>query len=52
MLNVLNVPESAWTAADIANVKTARENRVVDMTITVTYGPAVHRLKVVLAPKF
>lgn len=52
VLNVLNIPESAWTATDKAIVVEARANRTVDMFVTVTYGPAVHRLKVVLAPKF
>jgi hypothetical protein len=52
VLNILNVPEAAWTAADRAVINEARANRVVDMLVTVTYGPAVHRLKVTLAPKF
>jgi hypothetical protein len=52
VLNVLNIPESAWTTTDKAIVVEARANRTVDMFVTVTYGPAVHRLKVVLAPKF
>jgi hypothetical protein len=39
VLNVLSLPETAW-------------NRTVDMFVSVTYGPAVHRLKVTLAPKF
>jgi hypothetical protein len=33
-------------------VADARANRTVDMFVSVTYGPAVHRLKVTLAPKF
>ncbi len=52
VLNVLNVPESAWSASDRTAVVTARANRTVDMYVSVTYGPAVHRLKVTLAPKF
>jgi len=52
VLDVLSVPESAWSATDRANVVTARANRTVEMLVSVTYGPAVHRLKVTLAPKF
>ncbi len=52
VLNVLALPESAWSAADGTLVTTARANRSVDMLVTITYGPAVHRLKVTLAPKF
>lgn len=51
-LNILNLPESAWSPADRSVVVTARANRTVDMYVSVTYGPAVHRLKVTLAPKF
>ena len=52
VLNILNIPESARTPADNTIVTEARANRTVDMLVTVTYGPAVHRLKVTLAPKF
>ena len=52
VLNILSLPESTWTPTDTAIVQTARANRTVDMFVTVTYGPAVHRLKVTLAPKF
>lgn len=52
VLNVLNLPEPTWTATDRAIVVEARANRTVDLLVTVTYGPAVHRLKVTLAPKF
>ena len=52
VLNVLNLPESTWSATDRAIVVDARSNRIVDLLVTVTYGPAVHRLKVTLAPKF
>jgi hypothetical protein len=52
ILNIFGVPESTWTPADTNIVNTARANRIVDMLVTVTYGPAVHRLKVTLAPKF
>jgi hypothetical protein len=52
VLDILNVPTSTWNATDQAVVTTARANRAVDMIVTVTYGPAVHRLLVTLAPKF
>jgi hypothetical protein len=52
VLDILTVPESAWTAGDAATVATARANRTVDMYVSVTYGPAVHRLRVTLTPKF
>jgi hypothetical protein len=52
VLNILSIPESAWTATDQAIVVAARANRTVDMLVTITYGPAVHRLLVTLAPKF
>lgn len=52
VLNILNTPESIWSPADSNEVVTARANRTVDMFVSVTYGPAVHRLKVTLAPTF
>jgi hypothetical protein len=52
VLNILSLPESTWTATDLSIVQTARANRMVDLFVTVTYGPAVHRLKVTLSPKF
>lgn len=52
VLDILSIPESAWTPTDAAIVTTARENREVDMFVSITYGPAVHRLKITLAPRF
>jgi hypothetical protein len=52
VLDVLVLPESAWTAGDRTLVETARANRTVDVQVLVTYGPAVHRLNVTLAMKF
>jgi hypothetical protein len=52
VLNILSVPENTWTATDAQIVATARANRAVDMLVSITYGPAVHRLLVRLAPKF
>jgi hypothetical protein len=51
-LNILSLPESTWTAGDRSVVESARANRAVDVMVSVTYGPAVHRLKVTLAMKF
>lgn len=52
LLDILSLPESARTPGENADVATARANRTVEMLVTVTYGPAVHRLLVTLAPKF
>jgi hypothetical protein len=52
VLDILNLPESTWTPAQQEIVTTARANRTVDMTVAITYGPAVHRLLVTLAPQF
>ncbi|GAA4166431.1 hypothetical protein GCM10022251_53960 [Phytohabitans flavus] len=52
VLDILSIPESAWSPTDAAVVATARENREVDMFVSITYGPAVHRLKVTLSPRF
>lgn len=52
VLDILNVPQATWSPGDTATVQNARANRTVDVLISVTYGPAVHNLKVTLAPKF
>lgn len=52
VLDVLGIPESARTATDNAVIATARANRSVDLLVSITYGPAVHRLRVTLKPKF
>jgi hypothetical protein len=52
VLSVLSLPESTWTPTDRTIVVNARANRTVDMFVSITYGPAVHKLKVTLAPKF
>jgi hypothetical protein len=52
VLDVLSLPESVWTAGDRNQVETARANRIVDLQVSVTYGPAVHRLNVTLSMKF
>lgn len=52
VLEILRTPEAARSATDNAIVTTARENRTVDMVVTITYGPAVSRLHVSLVAKF
>jgi hypothetical protein len=52
VLDILSVPEDTWTATERQIVADARANRLVDMFVSVTYGPAVHRLRVTLQPKF
>jgi hypothetical protein len=52
VLDILSLPESARTPTDTAILVDARQNRTVDLFLSVTYGPAVHRLRVTLAPKF
>jgi len=52
VLDILSAPENTWTAAERQTVADARANRAVDMFVSITYGPAVHRLRVTLQPKF
>jgi hypothetical protein len=52
VLTLLSMPEAAWDAADRELVRTARENRTVDVDLQVVYGPAIHRLAVTLSPSF
>lgn len=52
LLDILELPESARTPTEISMVTTARANRAVDLLVSITYGPAVHRLRVTLQPKF
>jgi hypothetical protein len=52
VLAILSIPETTWTATERAVVVDARANRSVDVFVSITYGPAVHRLKVTLQPKF
>jgi hypothetical protein len=52
VLDILSLPESAWSSTDENIVVTARANRTVEMFVSITYGPAVHRMLVTLAPKF
>jgi hypothetical protein len=52
LLSILALPESARSAADDAQVVTARQTRQVTVLVSITYGPAVHRLNITLAPQF
>ncbi|GAB3142915.1 hypothetical protein GCM10027290_18370 [Micromonospora sonneratiae] len=52
VLDILRIPEAARTTIDTAILTTARENRTVDLVVTITYGPAVSRLLVTLVAKF
>lgn len=52
VLDFLNIPPAARTAGQAAEIVTAKGNRAVDVFTSVIYGPAVHTLKVTLAPKF
>ena len=50
--NALLKPESARSATETQIVFTARSERLVDMAVTIVIGPAIHRLKIALQPKF
>jgi hypothetical protein len=52
VLDILAKPDATRTAADNNTVVTARANRAVDLYVSITYGPAVHTLRVMLKPKF
>lgn len=52
VLDSLSIPDSAKSATDNNLITTARANRAVDVLVSITYGPAVHRLHVTLQPKF
>jgi len=52
VLDALFIPDNARTPADTNLIATSRGNRRVEITVSITYGPAVHLLRVTLAPKF
>ena len=52
VLDILSIPEASRTAAETEIVRQARQTRSVQMTVEITYGPAVHYLLVKLAPGF
>ena len=52
LLAILALPENARSAAEQAQVVTARQTRQVSVLISIVYGPAVHQLVVKLVPQF
>lgn len=52
LLAILSLPESARSSDDTAQIVAARASRQVSILVSITYGPAVHRLNVTLAPQF
>jgi hypothetical protein len=52
VLDILGIPETARTPSDTNEVQTARQNRTVDMLVTLELGPTVHQLLVRVAPTF
>jgi len=52
ILNIMAIPEATRTPTENNLVTTARATRTVDAFVEVKYGPAIHTLRVRLAPKF
>jgi hypothetical protein len=52
ILDILQTPESTWTAAQNQQVVDARANRLLDCFVTIVYGPAVSCLQISLVVKF
>jgi hypothetical protein len=52
VLDILSIPEATRTPPENEIVKQARKTRSVEMTVEITYGPAVHYLLVHLAAGF
>lgn len=52
VLDVLFIPESARSPADVNLIDTARANRTVEMEVRIEYGPAVSLLVVTLVATF
>jgi len=52
VLNALMKASAARSAVDTQLVFTARSERLVDMTVVIVIGPAIHRLKIALQPQF
>lgn len=50
--DALAKPESARTPGEEALITQARADRLVDMTVIIVIGPAIHRLRVALQPHF
>ena len=52
ILPILDKAESNWTPVERLAVKTARDARLVNATVIVVIGPAVHQLVIDLQPTF
>lgn len=50
--DALLVPEAARDAVQQKQIFDARSERLVDLTIVIVIGPAIHRLKIALQPSF
>ena len=50
--DALTVAEAARSPAQVTLINDARSQRLVDMIISITIGPAVHRLRIALQPRF
>lgn len=46
LLDMLSLPDSARTPTDNEEIESARQNRHLDMMVTVEYGPQVHQIGV------
>jgi hypothetical protein len=52
LLAILSLPPESRTPGDNEDIREARANRQVPLSVTVTYGPAMHRLELNLALRF
>lgn len=52
VLDILRIAQESWSPAQKDAVNEARSEREVQMFVTITLGPAVHLLKIQLAPNF
>jgi hypothetical protein len=52
LLDILIRPESTWSPGETATVNNARATRQVDLFVKVIYGPAIHQIRVRLAPSY
>lgn len=50
--DALALPEAARSAAQVQMINTARSERLVDMVVSIVIGPAIHRLRIALQPRF
>ncbi|PJR10703.1 hypothetical protein CEJ86_29035 [Sinorhizobium meliloti] len=52
VLEILRVPEDARSPGETQAVAQARADRTVEMLISLTLGPVVHLLNIILKPRF